>query len=45
MHILIKYFGLTEIVITNLFYKIATVSFFHDYFISSDCIPCISKVK
>ena len=31
MHILIKYFILTEIVITNLFYKIVTVSLFHDY--------------
>ena len=39
MHILIKYFILTEIVITNLFYKIITVSLFHDYFLSSDCIP------
>ena len=39
MHIFIKYFILTEIVITNLFYKFETVSIFHDYFISSDCIP------
>ena len=31
MHIFIKYFILTEIVITNLFYKIVTVSLFHDY--------------